>query len=62
MLGELYEARGDRAKAAEYYGKYVELLSGADAALQPQVAAVKEQLRRVTSEPAPRGSSTGPPP
>jgi len=54
MLGEMYEARGDRVKAAEYYGKYVDLLSGADAVLQPQVAAVKEQLRRVTSEPGAR--------
>ncbi|MCE9602721.1 MAG: serine/threonine-protein kinase [Gemmatimonadetes bacterium] len=57
MLGEMYEARGDRTKAAEYYGKYVELLDGADAALQPQVAAVKEQLRRVTSEPGARRPS-----
>ncbi len=55
MLGELYEARGDRAKAAEYYGKYVDLFDGADAALQPQIAAVREQLRRVTSEPGARG-------
>jgi len=54
MLGEMHEARGDRARAAEYYGKYVDLLDGADAALQPQVAAVKEQLRRVTSEPGAR--------
>ena len=54
MLGELYEARGDRARAAEYYGTYVELLAGADAALQPQVAAVKAKLRRVTSEPGTR--------
>ena len=51
MLGELYEARGDRDKAAGYYRQYVELLDGADASLQPQVAAVKAQLRRVTSEP-----------
>ena len=54
MLGELYEARGDRAKAAGFYRQYVELLDGADAALQPQVAAVKERLRRVTSEPGAR--------
>ena len=54
MLGELYEARGDRTKSAGYYRQYVELLDGADASLQPQVAAVKEQLRRVTSEPGAR--------
>ena len=54
MLGELYEARGDRTKAAGYYRQYVELLDGADASLQPQVAAVKEQLRLVTSEPGAR--------
>ncbi len=54
MLGDLYDAKGDRAKAAEYYRRYVELLNGADASLQPQVAAVKEKLLRVTSEPGAR--------
>ena len=37
-LGELYAARGDHAKAREYYGRFVELWKEADAELQPSVA------------------------
>ena len=50
-LGELYEARGDRAKAAQYYRTYVELLKNADAPIATQVAAVRQKLFRVTGEP-----------
>ena len=50
-LGELYEARGDRAKAADYYRKYVDLLRDADPPMAAQVQAVREKLNRVTGEP-----------
>ena len=49
-LGELYEARNDRAKAAQYYRRYLDLFSGADPALASQVSAVKAKLARVSGE------------
>ena len=51
-LGELHEAKGDRAKAADYYRKYIDLLKDAEAPMAAQVAAVRERLLRVTGEPA----------
>jgi tetratricopeptide (TPR) repeat protein/TolB-like protein len=44
MLGDLYEARGDKARAEEYYRKYVDLLKGADPPLAAQAAAVRAKL------------------
>ena len=35
-LGELYEAKGDKQKAASYYTKFVELWKNADPELQPR--------------------------
>jgi tetratricopeptide (TPR) repeat protein len=46
-LGELYEARGDRAKAGEYYRKFVALWKSADPELQPKVAEVQRRLARL---------------
>jgi tetratricopeptide (TPR) repeat protein len=46
-LGELYEARGDRARAATYYAKFVELWKDADPELQPKVADVRRRLARL---------------
>jgi tetratricopeptide (TPR) repeat protein len=43
-LGELYEAKGDRANAATYYQKFVDLWKNADPDLQPQVADVRKRL------------------
>jgi tetratricopeptide (TPR) repeat protein len=51
-LGELYENRGDRAKAAEYYTKFVRLWKDADPELQPVVADVKRRLAKLGSEPS----------
>jgi tetratricopeptide (TPR) repeat protein len=48
-LGELYESTGDRAKAIQYYGEFVEQWKDADAVLQPAVTTVRtrlEELRR----------------
>ncbi|HET7585593.1 MAG TPA: protein kinase [Gemmatimonadaceae bacterium] len=46
-LGELYEEKGDRARAAAYYQKFVTLWRNADPDLQPQVADVKRRLSRL---------------
>ena len=50
-LGELYEAKGDRKKAAEYYGRFVELWKDADPELQPGVREVRGRLTRLAQEP-----------
>jgi eukaryotic-like serine/threonine-protein kinase len=49
-LGELYEAKGDRAKAREYYGKLLELWKTADPELQPIVKDAKERVARLSAE------------
>ena len=43
-LGELYEARGDRARAAAYYQKFVDEWKDADPVLQPLVREVRREL------------------
>lgn len=50
-LGELYEARRDRKKAAEYYGRFVELWKNADPELQPGVKEIRGRLARLAQEP-----------
>jgi tetratricopeptide (TPR) repeat protein len=50
-LGELYEARGDRKRAAGYYNQFVELWKNADAELQPGVREVRGRLARLAQEP-----------
>jgi hypothetical protein len=47
-LGGLYELRGDTAKAALYYGRFVELWEDADPDLQPRVEAARRALERLT--------------
>ena len=49
-MGDMSADKGDRAKAAEYYQKYVDLRREADPALQPQVAEVKKKLAEVAGE------------
>jgi tetratricopeptide (TPR) repeat protein/tRNA A-37 threonylcarbamoyl transferase component Bud32 len=46
-LGELYEAKGERSKAIEYYQKFVELWKNADPELQPKVGEVRRRLARL---------------
>ena len=53
-LGDLHDARGDRAKAADYYLKYIDLLKDADAPMAAEVQKVREKLDRVTGEPGAR--------
>ena len=46
-LGELYEAKGDHAKAMSHYTEFVELWERADPDLQPKVAEVRVRLERL---------------
>jgi tetratricopeptide (TPR) repeat protein len=46
-LGELYEAKGDRVKAAGHYLTFVELWKNADPELQPKVVEVRQRLARL---------------
>ncbi|HEU5170107.1 MAG TPA: protein kinase [Gemmatimonadales bacterium] len=50
-LGELYEAKGDRKKAADWYARFVELWKDADPELQPGVREVRQRLARLAQEP-----------
>ena len=43
-LGELYEAKGDRARAAQHYAAFVEVWKNADPVLQPRVARARARL------------------
>jgi tetratricopeptide (TPR) repeat protein len=45
--GELYEARGDTAKAESNYAAFLELWKNADPELQPKVRDVRERLARL---------------
>ena len=48
-LGELYEAKGDREKAASYFSRFVDLWKDADPELQPRVAEVRARLARLSA-------------
>ena len=52
-LGELYEAKGDRAKAREYYQRFVDLWREADPVFQPQVTEARRRLAALGAD-APR--------
>jgi tetratricopeptide (TPR) repeat protein len=49
-LGELYEERGDREKAVEYYNEFVDLWEDADAELQLLVEDVRGRIAKLISE------------
>jgi tetratricopeptide (TPR) repeat protein len=53
-LGELYESKGDKAKALEYYGKFVDLWKDADPELQPRVAEIRKRIGQLAGEPGAR--------
>ncbi len=52
-MGELYEGRGEREKAKEYYSRFVALWRDADSDLQPAVQDVKARLAQLSAEPKP---------
>jgi tetratricopeptide (TPR) repeat protein len=50
-LGEMYESKGDRKMALEYYGRFVDLWKDADPELQPLVADIRKQMAQLAGEP-----------
>ena len=46
-LGELYEAKGDTARAIQRYTNFVELWKDADPELQPRVTAIRERITKL---------------
>ena len=49
-LGELYEERGDKAKALDYYTRFVGLWKDADPVLQPSVREVRGRMAKLAGE------------
>ena len=49
-LGQLSEKKGDKAKALEYYGKFVDLWKTADAELQPRVEEARRWIAQLAGE------------
>jgi eukaryotic-like serine/threonine-protein kinase len=46
----MYEARGERARALEYYGRFVTLWKDADPELQPAVREVRGRMAALAGE------------
>ena len=49
-VGELYEARGNRDKAMEYYGRLLDLWASAEPELQGRVAEIRSRIVRLAEE------------
>ena len=49
-LGELYEGKGDRAKAIAAYSEFTRLWADADPELQPRVREIRDRIARLQSE------------
>jgi tetratricopeptide (TPR) repeat protein len=49
-LGQLNDGKGDRQKALDYYGRFVELWKNADRELQPKVAEARSRMAALTAE------------
>jgi hypothetical protein len=49
-LGELYEAKGAKRKAAEQYRRFVDLWAKADPLLQPKINEVRARVGRLRGE------------
>ena len=47
-LGELYEAKGNRQRAASHYQRFIDLWKDADPELQPRVAEARRRLARLS--------------
>ena len=50
-LGELYEARGERTKAVDYYGRFTSLWREADPEFQPKVKDIRRRIAELSAEP-----------
>ena len=46
-LGELYEGKGDKAKAIDYYNRFTQLWAAADATLQPRVREIRDRITKL---------------
>jgi tetratricopeptide (TPR) repeat protein len=57
-LGELHEAKGNRAEAARYYQRFIDLWKNADPELQKYVTEIRQRLGRLTDV---EGVRRGPP-
>ena len=53
-LGELYEAKGDRASAVRYYGRLLALWKNADPELAPRVDDVRKRVAKLSDVERPR--------
>jgi tetratricopeptide (TPR) repeat protein len=51
--GQIHERKGNREKALEYYGKFVDLWKDADPVLQPLVRETRQWIAQLTRERAP---------
>lgn len=49
-LAQLYDERGEPARASGYYAELVELWKDADAHLQPRVRSARQRLRRIAAD------------
>ena len=49
-LGQLYEQKGDKEKALDYYGRFAELWKDADRELQPKVTEARNRMAALTAE------------
>jgi len=49
-LGELHEAKGNRAQAASYYQRFVDQWKNADPELQPRVQEIRQRLARLGTD------------
>jgi hypothetical protein len=47
-LGEMFEAKGDTAKAVEYYSQFTELWKDADPDLQVRVTEARNRIARLS--------------
>jgi Flp pilus assembly protein TadD len=50
-LGELYEAKGDKTRALDFYGRFTELWREADPEFQPKVKEVRRRIAELRAEP-----------
>ena len=49
-LGELYEGKGQKAKAIDYYSQFTEQWANADATLQPRVREIRDRITKLQRE------------
>jgi tetratricopeptide (TPR) repeat protein len=49
-LGQLYEKKGNRERALEYYGKFVDLWKDGDASVQPLVTQTRGWIAQLAGE------------